>query len=799
MAILPITKATLQYLSFGYDHFFPEGQPPINLPFSVGDFDWKDRAAFIKDVSDTAVITISPEDPKIVEKVREALKTIAEKPTEEAETANAKAPTKAERERFEAQRQATETAHKKAAEEAAVRSAETKRQQEIYSREIQKLKEAEAAVKNKKIYYRVQKPEVKEAPQVKKLEEEATASPKKFVEDSATLLEKEPVVQNLNQGQKKTFAGQAAINTYDVVTGNSPAVQAAVISGIVSNSEILNKFTVDPGVKSTLTNAANVLIEQKKAQFDLTNLFVDLQKIDGIKGMDSININYSFIPQPGFADFDFGQQVIEPRIESLIQQGLLVGNTPGLTLNEIGSEVTARSNAFFNYRFSNLPAANPSLNYSPEMVRAGLSVLRVTTVPLEAAEGSLIGKLGMGLGLGPVLNLFQEKTGIDFGIKKVTEAVVGKAVGAAGLTATLTPLFAWAGPAAPFLAAVASFIAKSKIGKFVSDTFSKISIFLKKNNLTEFAAALLVATPFGAFFGFPGFFITGGLTFAGLKAANASPSTLANFGSGMSSFFGGVFGGTLETAGMVALVSLLSFPVIVVLILFIINSGAYITPPTLQTFGVQIHCTDSKDPVSFPNTTSNKIAFRAWQITADLYEGFWCYWNRPPSNNPSPNGPARSDFPNDVTLYPPGYPNYFSYEKFKEDPNGNEKDYQDCGSNPCMFWCTSLIQQAYRENGDSALLDTLSAPNMDTDFRNRTGKFIPRASTTYLNVVPGSVIFFGEIGSIYHVGLVYSVDKGGVHFVQANAPTKDDFLPFGDGGIGLESFTGLDIDGIGLP
>ena len=127
-----------------------------------------------------------------------------------------------------------------------------------------------------------------------------------------------------------------------------------------------------------------------------------------------------------------------------------------------------------------------------------------------------------------------------------------------------------------------------------------------------------------------------------------------------------------------------------------------------------------------------------------------------------------------------------------------------------MFWCTWLVQKAFREGGNNSLENTLWAPTMQDDFTKRS-KFISAQEAAYKappldfihkTVVPGSVIFFNVSGGPYrtnHVGIVYSVSKQGVQYIQSNAPLKDGFVPFGDNGYGLQSPPGLVVVGIGLP
>lgn len=273
----------------------------------------------------------------------------------------------------------------------------------------------------------------------------------------------------------------------------------------------------------------------------------------------------------------------------------------------------------------------------------------------------------------------------------------------------------------------------------------------------------------------------GGLTGAGLAA-------------GITSFFGALASATLGAIGPPILFILLGFPVIVALILFIINSGAYVVPPSPLTnpfagSGINVKCSDEKGPVGVPGPSSNSpIANRAWEISYDLYQGFWCFWNR------SPKAPPQY-FPNDVLKYPPGYPELFDYALFLRNPNPSES------SGPDLFWCTWLPVKAYHENGNNIATE-LYVPNMYNDFKSR-GKIIDAKTATPSNVVPGSVVFFqvtsGEFSNrLNHVGVVYSVDPGGIVVVESNNAIKSESINFIPGG-GAGSLPGMLTKYFGLP
>jgi len=169
----------------------------------------------------------------------------------------------------------------------------------------------------------------------------------------------------------------------------------------------------------------------------------------------------------------------------------------------------------------------------------------------------------------------------------------------------------------------------------------------------------------------------------------------------------------------------------------------------------------------------------------DMYQGFWCFWNRSPG-----------DLPTDKTAHPPSYPELFDYPMFLTNPNPS--DLSSCGN--CLFWCTALILKAY-EKGGVPILNTLWVPTMYDDFKSRD-KLVLAHDATSSNIVSGSVVFFQVQGGSFpnipnHVGIVYKVDANGLVFLQSNAGTKTGSLSLDSGGAG--NLPGITTVAFGLP
>ena len=297
--------------------------------------------------------------------------------------------------------------------------------------------------------------------------------------------------------------------------------------------------------------------------------------------------------------------------------------------------------------------------------------------------------------------------------------------------------------------------------------------------------------------------VSGVAVFGITSAATVGSITLGVVGSKITKLFVSIGSVFFTTFLRPLLITAMGLVILTAFILFIINSGAYVVPnrETLETPFTIASCTNEKGSISFSNTATSKIANRAWEIVGDLYQGFWCFWNRSPKAPP----PYNTNFPNDTILYPPSYPGLFNYSLYEKSPSPTVNEVQTCGD--CMYWCTQLVQNAYRESGNTDLLVTLWSPAMQDDFIKRN-KFVYSKDASYENtvfqkkVVPGSVIFFHVLSGqdrTNHVGIVYSVSIDGVSYVQANAPTKDGFVPFDIDGYKLQNLPGIEVVGIGLP
>lgn len=193
------------------------------------------------------------------------------------------------------------------------------------------------------------------------------------------------------------------------------------------------------------------------------------------------------------------------------------------------------------------------------------TVAKLSKGPIELyAAGIKFGNKGFGIGAIKVGDkVFSTGTITSAGGK-----IAGKA-----LPAIFTKISAFLGSVGPVVGTILGAITGWVVGKILE----KIPWDKVKKALPYIAGLILLP-----FFG-PIAAIAGGLGTAvliGIGSGVGAGATLAGIGSGIFGFFGALGSAVLITIGTPILVTLLVFPIVVALILFIINSGAYIVPPS---------------------------------------------------------------------------------------------------------------------------------------------------------------------------------------------------------------------------
>lgn len=617
-----------------------------------------------------------------------------------------------------------------------------------------------------------------------------------------------------------SLSNQTALYTVGTLTGDanySSTIQQSITEQLSANPETISGIIKDSETANQTIDIVNAL--SSGSQREAYNL--NQQVLASAFGKDFPNtlsnqsnfvVSVSATPKPEYSTYsisnipDYYSQELEGRDH-------ILEDVKDLTVDSGKTRATTEFNKYLINRIERLPSGH---FLKGEFAQNTMSIFGLgTPVNWVVAEGaSPIIKFAVSSGYGPVLGTIQSATGWNLGITKTAiEAgklaaekggsviagkaagqVAGKAAGQAigqaavqtatktGLAATLSTalagLGAWAGPVGIAIGTAIGAL----IGKLLEKIdWAKVKGWLKDNGpIVLLGGGLLLGGPaWGIGLGL------GGLALAGKFTALGIARGTWRFFRRIGTFF-------LITIGAPIIVTLIVLPPIIAFIMFVINSGAYIVPPkpvaesgfSPGTGGYE--CREDRITTGLEYSVNSPIATRAREIVDDLYQGFWCFWNR------SPKAPTPY-FPNDEEPnFPPGYPDLFDYEAFLQNPNTTPPSQN-------LFWCTWLIQKAYTENGVK-ILNTLWSPDMKLDFENR-GKFIPASSVSSLNAVPGSVIFFdvdNEKDRIDHVGIIYQTNGDDVTYIQSNAGLKVEHLTLGSGGLqGKPGY--IDVIGIGLP
>lgn len=636
----------------------------------------------------------------------------------------------------------------------------------------QELQELQEKIKetNKKLYIKVESPDSELNLQGKDLQTQAIANPKKFIEDTSKVYQKDPTLNNLSPLEVKLKADQAALATYETIMGSSPLTQAAIIYNVAKSPEILNKIVPDGVLQAEVKKQAASFTNQKLSQYDLYRQFAKIDNSSTTLTLNDVSVQISDTPLPGYKEIDatllINDQIIEPQILEL-ENEINIPDPITRAQNVLNSKIEALS---VNTQNSDV--------YNSDFTQSTL----LQTRPISSSAGSI--NTFENTGYIPVDNhpkqkLSSKKFG-SFTQPKQTENIMVDHKDS-------------------FFGSVAKSF-KSSIGGMFKDLTTKIGIGLKgmesKQGLMVVGGIAVAAAGIS----------TGGsaLTFLGsttsLVGVAINPTNILTGGA-----FTGIiapilgFAGSLLSGIFTAIIipiiwGVICVPLLIALFLFIINSGAYIVPqkPPDSAFvngggGFPLVCSDEKGPMSLPPNFSSPTGNRAWEIVFDLYQGFWCFWNR------SPKGPP-ADFPKDTLVYPPGYPNLFDYSLFKSNPNPAESGVQN------LFWCTYLVVKAYNETGNK-IGTNLYTPDMYNDFKGR-GKIIDAKDATPYNIKQGSVVFFHVTtgpNRLNHVGVVYRIDGAGIDMVQSNAPTKSFRLPFAPGQKGIVKLEPMQVMHFGLP
>lgn len=421
--------------------------------------------------------------------------------------------------------------------------------------------------------------------------------------------------QGTSEAEIRTLAKQASVSAVKNLRGESLAQQVAVANEISKNIEVLHRAGISNESASQIINTAQVVANQGalKYQFDRDVIF----KVFGedfafnVFGPKNLN-NLKVILSP--AKFDGATQLEVSDISSqyslnLNQQSIFLDNIKGFGEDEIKEKLLSSA---VSWAEKSLPEGVVESALNNQAIRAALDIYGINIGQPIVWEGTtFFGRIAVESGYGPVMGHLGTITGIDFGVGLASGGMV--ALSASSYAATTTSIAitggimaseAFAGGAGTAMAAGAAAgsvvpgagtlvggilgfvggIVGVKVIKVIKDNLYKAKETIIIASVALFGGGIGIATGFGALSGG----LIGGL--AGLGATKLSSGGLgglrasANIGAKNVMNIGWAIGATaLEGIGGPIITILLVFPLVIALILFIINSGAYIVPPSISS------------------------------------------------------------------------------------------------------------------------------------------------------------------------------------------------------------------------
>lgn len=305
----------------------------------------------------------------------------------------------------------------------------------------------------------------------------------------------------------------------NVQTNFAPTIQTAVVSKTVEKPEYKDLAAI-------LSDQTKTLQEQKdliSLTQNVTKLaFGDLQK----ELLPDISVEeVSELPSAGFVPINI-PSVYKTVTETAEAKTVTFGQT------------------WVQQQLSGIGEGNIQGNYNPKLLQSSFSSFRPLT--------------------GTAKNLASNA------VKNLATKAAGKTAAKLGLKAAFSKVTAGAGMV---LGGPVGTVAGGLLGEIASRLdLAKI----KKYGLAIISAPIAIV---GLVFAIPVLTIGGALG-VGIGIGLGQGMTVAGVGAGIGSFFSALGSATLGAIGIPILVTLLVFPVVVALILFIINSGAYIVPPS---------------------------------------------------------------------------------------------------------------------------------------------------------------------------------------------------------------------------
>jgi len=494
-----------------------------------------------------------------------------------------------------------------------------------------------------------------------KLREAAQKSPKQLYDQIEPKIEtrlRESVAGASDQ-QISAAAKVGAYRTLTELRGQEKLVDnISIATAVVQHPQVVVSSVADAETFEQLKNTAERVIATQALEYKFdweisSATFGEsfTENVFGPKNLDLVRTTFSSTPQEGYKDFDLSS-ISNNYTETLTNDNFVLQNVEGFATDKIQSKILGRIGTWAE---SKLPQGFVEQALSNKAIVAALDIFGVNIGPSIAWEGTtMFGRLAISTGYGPVVGWIGEFTGINLGVSmaatSVATEVAGETIATAALAGTETLMTAGsvgastiagigveaatttlAGAAAGVTttavgagtgvaggaaagAAAGSIVPGpgtavgaviGAIGGIVAGIVGPKAMGWIKNNSRKIGQFALAGV--AAMFGFVAGGFTGAAIGAGLGIGASAlmqgglpglQSAASSVASGVSGATGAIWNTFLQGMAAPILIFLLAFPLVVTLIIFIINSGAYIVPPgdrgTLSGGGLVSLCKETE-------------------------------------------------------------------------------------------------------------------------------------------------------------------------------------------------------------
>lgn len=695
---ISLTPENIKYLRYAFAHFFPEDAIySADKPYISGEFNWKDRRDFIDFVYRLTGISIKSEkDFANIKKAELAVEELASESTGGEKPTESNMPDKVAREQQEAERLKREIEIKETQKNAQKNIEEAlRKKQEIYEKgqQISQVlpKEDQINVLNDlkdKVFYAVPAtppPKINFTQAEAKIIEVAKDDAQLFSEKlSELIVQKNPdIPQEVLQPLSKIIAVDATRSLTNPAERPTPPGVFAALTVTPNKIPEIKTFVAEElkkttSVFTTFSESQDDLyrtVLKRSLGENITNYVLGFQNQEYVLSETPTDTGFTIkIDQLQENSFTFQESPLYESINSPpteIAKSFVGSSVKDFALDKVKS-ISNESALSGISKFANsktFDSIAPFLGVQTNFTYAGTGFFgkTITTFFPEYA---------------PLITNISEKLGINVGIKAISPVVtkaaekagaiaagtaVGKAVATVaaktGLKAAITATGQALGSFAPIVGNILAFIGTEIIGKIIEK--------IPWEKVKKYASYVI-----GAILGVGAFAIAGpvigivvGLGSYGLaSAATGGAINLGTIGANIGRFFATLGGAVLVSIGTPVLITLLVFPVVVAIILFIVNSGAYVIPPTSEVFGgissPYIEITKTPDPPGpftnneLPKTVNYNITIKAKKgVLSNVNIKYDCQV----TSSLNKNCPSTSDIPSSVNSISPSLPYTFSY------------------------------------------------------------------------------------------------------------------------------------------